>query len=80
MSVGINLGDMFKTVTDSLNKSSSAIQAKIESFQTKDGSVDPAELMRINFEVGQYNAKMESISSFMKSMQDLLKSLAQRTG
>jgi len=80
MSVGINLGAMFNTVTDSLNKSSSAIQARMESLQTKDGSVDPAELMRINFEVGQYNAKMESISSFMKSMQDLLKSLAQRTG
>ncbi len=76
---GINMGQMFKNITADLNKTSADIQSKIEAMQKKE-AIDPADLLKINFEVGQYNAKLESASSFMKSMQDMLKSLAQRTG
>ena len=80
MSVGgINLGEMFKNVSTGLDSDSSKIQTKIEDLQKKE-SVNPADLMKLNFEVGQYNAKLEATSSLMKSMQDMLKSLAQRTG
>lgn len=76
---GIDLGSMFKNVSASLNTDSSRIQSQIEGLQKKE-SVNPADLMKVNFEVGQYNAKLEATSSFLKSMQDMLKSLAQRTG
>lgn len=79
MSTGINIGEMFKNVSDGLNTTSSEIQSKLEAFQKKD-SVNPADLLQLNFEVGQYNAKIEATSAFMKNMNDIVKSLAQRTG
>ena len=44
------------------------------------GEVDQMELLELQFAMGQYNAKLETISSVTKSIQDMLKSLAQRTG
>ena len=42
--------------------------------------VSPEDMMALKFEVGQYNAMLESLSSVTKSMTDMMKSLAQRTG
>ena len=42
--------------------------------------VSPEDMMALQFEVGQYNAMLESLSSVTKSMTDMMKSLAQRTG
>ena len=43
------------------------------------GEIDQAELLELQFAMGQYNAKLETISSVTKSIQDMLKTLAQRT-
>ena len=42
--------------------------------------VSPEDMIALQFEVGQYNAMLESLSSVTKSMTDMMKSLAQRTG
>ena len=42
--------------------------------------VEPEDMVVLQFEVGQYNAMLESLSSVTKSMTDMMKSLAQRTG
>lgn len=44
------------------------------------GEIDQMDLVDLQFAMGQYNAKLETISSITKSIQDMLKSLAQRTG
>lgn len=55
------------------------LQTKMTEMLSKD-EVSPEDMMALQFEVGQYNAMLESLSSVTKSMTDMMKSLAQRTG
>ena len=56
-----------------------AAPAKMDQISAS-GEVDQMQLLELQFAMGQYNAKLETISSVTKSIQDMLKSLAQRTG
>ena len=76
---GINMGTLFRNVTSGLEKDGQALQSKIDSLSSK-GTVDQKDLLEMQFAMGQYNAKLEAVSSITKSLQDMLKSLAQRTG
>ncbi|MCR5813858.1 MAG: EscF/YscF/HrpA family type III secretion system needle major subunit [Desulfovibrio sp.] len=76
---GIDIGALFRNATSSLDTDGKALQSKIDSISQK-GDVDQSELLQLQYAMGQYNAKLESISSVVKSLQDMLKSLAQRTG
>lgn len=76
---GVNIGQLFQTASASLDSDGAALQSKIDGL-SKGGTVEQKDLLQIQFAMGQYNAKLEAISSMMKSMQDMLKSLAQRTG
>ncbi len=76
---GINLGAMFRNATAGLDKDGQALQSKIDELGKKD-KVDQKDLLEMQFAMGQYNAKLEAVSSVTKSLQDMLKSLAQRTG
>ena len=76
---GIDMGAMFRNATAGLDKDGQALQSKIDAISGK-GEVSQAELLTLQYSMGQYNAKLETISSVTKSMQDMLKSLAQRTG
>ena len=62
---GLNVNELFNSGLDSIS--------------SKD-EVSPEDMMALQFEVGQYNAMLESLSSVTKSMTDMMKSLAQRTG
>ena len=64
---GIDIGQLFQNATNGLSQDGQALQAKMQ-------------LLELQFAMGQYNAKLETISSVTKSIQDMLKSLAQRTG
>lgn len=76
---GINMGALFRNATAGLEKDGQALQSKIDSLSSKD-KVDQKDLLEMQFAMGQYNAKLEAMSSITKSLQDMLKSLAQRTG
>ena len=67
---GIDIGQLFQNATNGLSQDGQALQAKMDQMQ----------LLELQFAMGQYNAKLETISSVTKSIQDMLKSLAQRTG
>lgn len=77
--VGINVGQMFQNATQGLAADGQALQAKMEAV-TKGGTIDQTELLNLQFAMGQYNAKLETVSSVTKSIQEMLKSLAQRSG
>lgn len=80
MSVGgLNFGQLFQSGTDSIADKGSGIQAKMDELASKE-NVGPEELLPIQFEMGQYTALMEATSSVTKSITEMLKSLAQRTG
>ncbi len=76
---GIDMGSMFRNATAGLDKDGKALQSKIDALSSKD-KVDQKDLLEMQFAMGQYNAKLEAMSSITKSLQDMLKSLAQRTG
>lgn len=75
---GIDIGQLFQNATDGLNKEGSAIQDKMNQISASD-EIDQMELLELQYAMGQYNAKLETISSVTKSIQDMLKTLAQRT-
>ena len=76
---GLNVNELFNSGLDSIGKKGQALQTKMNEMLSQD-QVSPEDMMALQFEVGQYNAMMESLSSVTKSMTDMMKSLAQRTG
>ena len=75
---GLNVNELFNSGLDSISKKGQALQTKMNEMLSQD-QVSPEDMMALQFEVGQYNAMMESLSSVTKSMTDMMKSLAQRT-
>ena len=75
---GLNVNELFNSGFDSISRGKD-LQAKMTEMLGKD-EVSPEDMMALQFEVGQYNAMLESLSSVTKSMTDMMKSLAQRTG
>ncbi|WP_297218893.1 EscF/YscF/HrpA family type III secretion system needle major subunit [uncultured Desulfovibrio sp.] len=76
---GIDVGQLFQNATNGLSKDGEALQTMMNDISAS-GEVDQMDLLNLQFAMGQYNAKLETISSVTKSIQDMLKSLAQRTG
>ena len=76
---GLNVNELFNSGLDSIGKKGEALQTKMNDLLSQD-EVSPEDMMALQFEVGQYNAMMETLSSVTKSMTDMMKSLAQRTG
>ena len=76
---GIDMGALFRNATSSLDADGKALQSKIDTISQSD-QVSQKDLLELQYAMGQYNAKLESISSVTKNLQDMLKSLAQRTG
>ncbi|MBS1375981.1 MAG: type III secretion protein [Desulfovibrionaceae bacterium] len=76
---GLNVNELFNSGLDSISNKGKDLQAKMTEMLGKD-EVSPEDMMALQFEVGQYNAMLESLSSVTKSMTDMMKSLAQRTG
>lgn len=79
MSVGLNFGQMFDTGISSISNKGANLQTKMSELSNKE-ELGPEELLPLQFEMGQYTALMEATSSVAKSLTDMLKSLAQRTG
>lgn len=75
-----NMGAIFESTVGSLGGKSGAIQDHITAAAAKEGGVTHEEMLNIQFEMGQYNAMLEMISSVTKSMTDMLNSLSKRTG
>ena len=65
---GLNVNELFNSGLDSISSKGKDLQAKMTEMLGKD-EVSP-----------EYNAMLESLSSVTKSMTDMMKSLAQRTG
>ena len=72
---GLNVNELFNSGLDSISSKGKDLQAKMTEMLGKD-EVSPEDMMALQFEVGQYNAMLESLSSVTKSMTDMMKSLA----
>ncbi len=80
VNAGINMSELFKNVTNNLDAEGAKLQEKIQSMSNSSGEVSQKDLLQLQILNGQYTAKLEAVSSMIKSMQDMLKTLAQRTG
>ena len=76
---GLNLGDVFNSGLDSLQSKGKDLETQMIDLMNQD-EVSPEDMLYIQFQMGQYNAMLESLSSVTKSLTDTMKSLAQRTG
>ena len=76
---GLNLGNLFEKGMDAVSKRGTDIEKRMAELQNQE-SISPEEMAMLNFQLGQYNDLVESLSSISKSMNDMLKSLAQRAG
>lgn len=76
---GINLNEFFETGMDRISEQGKQLQADMEAMLNSE-EVDPADTLLIQYEMGQYNAILEAVSTLTKSVTDSLKSLAQRAG
>ncbi len=79
INTGIDIGQLFKNGTSGLADDGAKLQEMMDGISSS-GEVDQTQLLELQFAMGQYNAKLETLSSVTKSIQDMLKSLAQRTG
>lgn len=88
--IGLDIAKMFYSTIDSIITRGETLSEKIEDLtrvsQTEgpDGtgvtsSISQEEMLVVQFEIGQYNAMVEMLSSISKSLTDMMKTLAQRS-
>ncbi len=70
---GIDMGSLFRNATSGLEMDGQALHTKIDGLTSKDG-VD-RELLEMQFAMGQYNAKLESMSSVTRRLQEIHREL-----
>lgn len=58
---GLNVNELFNSGLDSISSKGKDLQAKMTEMLGKD-EVSPEDMMALQFEVGQYNAMLESLS------------------
>ncbi|MDR3205093.1 MAG: type III secretion protein [Deltaproteobacteria bacterium] len=75
-----DLGNVFNKGINQLESMDSGLQARIDQITQGGESISQGDYLQLNFQLGQYNAFIESLASLTKSMSDTLKSLAQKTG
>ncbi|WP_458399090.1 EscF/YscF/HrpA family type III secretion system needle major subunit [Mailhella sp.] len=88
--IGLDIAKMFYTTLDSIITRGEDLSKRIEDISQvstegvsgTDGtksSISQEEMLVIQFEIGQYNAMVEMLSSISKSLTDMMKTLAQRS-
>ena len=76
---GFNVSQMFENTLQSIGSKGSDLTAKMENLLSSGEELSNEQMISLQFEVGQYNAMMEALSTVTKSMTDMMKSLAQRS-
>lgn len=74
---GININNFFNDNMDAISDKGKALEQKMNEI-SNGGEVGPEQMLALQFEMGQYNALLESISTVTKSLTDSMKSIAQR--
>lgn len=76
---GLNVNELVNACLDDLNSVGTQLSAKITKLTEQGGTIDQGDMLAIQFEVGQYNAMLEMVSTVTKSLTDMMKTLAQRS-
>ncbi len=76
---GFNISQMFDQSLQSIEQRGASLNTKMNDLLSDGKEISNEQMIQLQFEVGQYNALMESLSTVTKSMTDMMKSLAQRS-
>lgn len=74
---GININNFFNNNMDAISNKGAELEKQMQAISDC-GEVGPEQMLALQFEMGQYNALLESISTVTKSLTDSMKSIAQR--
>ncbi len=74
---GFNVNEMFNNTLNGVASKGADLNAKMAQL-AKGDKLSQEDMVSLQFQVGQYNAMMESLATVTKSMTDMMKSLAQR--
>lgn len=88
--IGLDIAKMFYSTIDSIITRGESLADRIDDLTkvTQGGgpdgtnvnsSISQEEMLVVQFEIGQYNAMVEMLSSISKSLTDMMKTLAQRS-
>ena len=75
---GFNISQMFENTLQGISTKGSDLNAKMETLG-EGSELSNEQMISLQFEIGQYNAMMEALSTVTKSMTDMMKILAQRS-
>jgi type III secretion protein F len=74
---GFNINLMFDKTLQGVAAKGATLNEKMEAL-SKGDKLSQEDMVSLQFQVGQYNAMMESLATVTKSLTDMVKSLAQR--
>ena len=75
---GFNISQMFENTLQGVSTKGTELNTKMATLAEGD-ELSNEQMISLQFEIGQYNAMMEALSTVTKSMTDMMKSLAQRS-
>ena len=75
--VSLNINQMFETMTNSLSTKAADLNSKMTELSQGD-ELSQEQMLDLQFQVGQYNAMLEMVSTVTKSLVDECKRVAQR--
>lgn len=74
----MNISSMFSNISTKIDSLSTDLLNKMDNMNGD--NLDPAEMLRMQFQVNSYNTMLETASSVTKALTDEAKQLAQRAG
>lgn len=75
--VSLNINQMFETMSTSLSNKAEGLNAKMTELSQGD-ELSQEQMLDLQFQIGQYNAMLEMVSTVTKSLVDECKQVAQR--
>jgi hypothetical protein len=75
-----SIGQLLNQGMSQISQKSQKLETKMTTMMNKEGGMTHDDAIRLQFEMSQYTASMESLSSVTKSLGDTLKSMAQKAG
>ena len=76
---GGSMATSINNTLDNISKMGSNISSRMDEIsQLTNSSDQQAAMIELNFQIGQYNAMMEMVSSLTKNLTDSIKSIAQK--
>ena len=78
-STGLNVSELMQNCFDSINKAGESLSKEMDTLLSSGTEISQSQMLQLQYEIGQYNAMLEIVSTVSKSLTDMMKTLAQRT-